>query len=153
MSAGLLEPRLPTEAERNLARESAEKLKRFRRRKKKPKNVTVQIDSDDEALIPIPVSAFCLLADMLVEMARGNAITLIPVHAELTTQQAANILNVSRPYLIGLLDAKKIPYHLVGSHRRIKLTDLIEYKHQIDAGRREAFRTITEDSQELGLEY
>lgn len=152
MSAGVLEPRLPTEAERKLARESAEKLKRFKSRKK-PRTVTVQVGSRGEELIPIPFSAFCLLADMLVEMARGNAITFIPIHAELTTQQAANILNVSRPYLVGLLKDEKIPYHLVGKHRRIRLTDLMAYKHKSDAKRREAFRKITEESQELGLEY
>ena len=148
MGTGVLEPRLPTEDERNLARQSSEKLARFR----KPRNVSVRVE-DGKELIPIPLSAFKILSNILAEMARGNAVTYIPIHAELTTQQAANLLNISRPFLIKLLKSGKIAFHLVGSHRRIKFKDLMSYKQKIDGERRKAFREITAESQDLGLEY
>lgn len=104
-------------------------------------------------ILSIPAPALRLLNEILKEMAQGNAVTLIPIHTLLTTQEAADILNVSRPFLIGLLDAGKIPYQRLGSHRRILFKDLMMFKDKADAAREEAFRALTEAAQELDMGY
>lgn len=101
----------------------------------------------------LPPSAVQLLFTILDEMSAGNAVTLIPIHDELTTQEAADVLNVSRPFLVNLLDEQKIPYRKVGTHRRILFTDLMRYKHQIDAERRATLDQLTHDAQALKMGY
>lgn len=107
----------------------------------------------NEVTITVPREALELFVEVLGQMASGNAVTVVPVHAELTTHQAADILNVSRPFLIGLLDAGKIPFRMVGTHRRIRFTDLMAYKQQDDARRDEALAELTRQAQDLGLGY
>jgi len=111
------------------------------------------LSNSQEETIEIPLSAFRLLSEILTEMAKGNAVTFIPVHAELTTQQAADFLNVSRPYLIDLLEKGTIPFHKVGTHRRVLFKDLVKYKTQIDKKRLEALEALSQADQELGLGY
>jgi excisionase family DNA binding protein len=101
--------------------------------------------------IELPHSVFEVLVRVVHEMARGNAIRVLPVHAELTTQQAANLLGVSRPYLVGLLEKGEIPFRKVGSHRRVRLDDLLVYKDKRDHERRSALNELAAESQELGL--
>ena len=79
--------------------------------------------------------AITLLRSILSEVAGGNAVTAVPIRTKLSTNQAAEILNVSRPYLIGLLERGAIPHHPVGTHRRVKLNDLLNYKSQSDVDR------------------
>lgn len=104
----------------------------------------------DDALV-VPREAAVLLAQVLGYLASGEGVTIMPESAELTTQQAAEFLNVSRPYLIKLLETGKIPFRLVGTHRRVKFRDLREYKNRDDLERRRAADDLTELSQELGL--
>ena len=103
--------------------------------------------------ISLPAPALRLLNEILKEMAKGNAVTLIPINAMLTTQEAADILNVSRPFFVGLLKAGKMPYQRLGSHRRILFKDLMAFKEKTDAARAEAMRQLTEEAQELDMGY
>jgi excisionase family DNA binding protein len=84
-------------------------------------------------------------------MARGDSITLVPRHKELTTQQAAEVLNISRPFLIRLLDRGEIPYRREGTHRRIALRDVLTYRDRRSAKRRRGIEHLAQKSQELGI--
>ncbi len=144
----------PSEDDSRLAQESSRRLaKLLATRRKKPLKVRFEPDGGTEEAVSIPVSAFRLLADILTEMARGNAVTLIPIHAELTTQQAADLINVSRPFLVEQLEKGIIPYRKVGTHRRILFKDLMQYKQTIDARRLKALEELSALDQELGLGY
>ncbi|WP_322770322.1 helix-turn-helix domain-containing protein [Frankia sp. Cr1] len=109
---------------------------------------TVRLDDDGQLVLPR--AAVELLSRVLAHMAGGHGVSVVPAHAELTTQQAADLLNVSRPYLIGLLDAGEIAYRKVGTHRRVPAGSLLEYKHRDDA-RRRAAAELTTLAQDMGL--
>ncbi len=96
---------------------------------------------------------FEALREVIHEMAAGRAVMLVPVNAELTTQEAANMLNVSRPYFVKLLDEGKIPYRTVGRYRRILYEDLLRYQKVIEAKRQSAMNELTAQAQELNLGY
>jgi excisionase family DNA binding protein len=117
---------------------------------------TVQVRPDDESRpvsATVPREAFELFLEILGQMANGNAVTIVPVHAELTTQQAADLLNVSRPFLVGLLDDGKIPSRKVGSHRRVKAADLVAYQQRDEAERKKVLDELTAEAEKHGLGY
>lgn len=116
---------------------------------KNPGTAKLRTPSGEE--IELPHSVFEALARVVHEMAHGKAVRVLPVHAELTTQQAAELLNVSRPFLVGLLEEGGIPFRKVGSHRRVRLEDLLVYKDRRDRERRQALDELAAESQELGL--
>lgn len=138
---------VPSLADAKLATESSRILAKIR----PDGEVRVRLDNGDE--LTLPNSAVRLLSHLLTEMSRGNAVTLIPVHAEFTTQEAADYLNVSRPYLIRLLDEKKIDHHMVGTHRRVRFDDLHRYRKEFHAKRNEALDELATQAQNLNLGY
>lgn len=101
----------------------------------------------------VPASVMRVLPMLVRELAKGSAVAVVPLDAELTTQQAADFLSVSRPYLVRLLDAKDIPSHRVGSHRRVRFDDVLSYKRERDSRRRSVLRRMAAESSEQGLEY
>jgi excisionase family DNA binding protein len=103
--------------------------------------------------VEIPAPAVRMLVDLLVEMAAGNAVTLIPVHAELTTQQAAEILGVSRPFLVSQLEAGKLKFHKVGTHRRIHFLAVMAYKQRMTKDRKMVLDELTDQAQAHNLGY
>ncbi|MBB6118452.1 helix-turn-helix domain-containing protein [Nocardiopsis algeriensis] len=114
-------------------------------------SVPVLVEDSQEELL-LPREAVELLAGVLAHMAAGRGVSVVPDHAELTTQQAADMLNVSRPYLIGLLQAGEIDYRKVGTHRRIQASSLMEYMRRDDQRRREAADELSAMTRELGLD-
>lgn len=146
------DPVLPSEAEALMAGETSRKLVAHIERDADMRLRLLEDGTEGET-IALPASAVRLLLDILEQMARGHAVTLMPVHAELTTQQSAELLSVSRPFLIGLLDKGVIPHRKVGTHRRVRFEDLMSYKRCIDDERRKSLDALTEQAQELDMGY
>jgi excisionase family DNA binding protein len=145
-------PVLPSEQEVRLAQETSRKLAAY---VQADAGITIRLlkNGHETDTVALPAGAVRLLLDILEQMARGHAVTLMPIHAELTTQQAADLLNVSRPYLVTLLQEGKIPYRKVGTHRRVRAEDIFAYKRETDAKRREALHELAAQAQELELGY
>lgn len=111
-------------------------------------------DEQDEAhTVELPTSALRLLVDILAALAEGNAVKVVPVHAELTTQEAADLLNVSRPHLIKLLESGEFSYHKTGKHRRVRFVDLMDYKNRRDTASEQAMTLLAEQAQALRTGY
>ncbi|APC15289.1 DNA-binding protein [Pseudomonas frederiksbergensis] len=111
-------------------------------------------DEQNEAhSVELPTSALRLLVDILAELAAGNAVKVVPVHAELTTQEAADLLNVSRPHLIKLLESGELSYHKTGKHRRVRFAELMDYKCKRDAASEQAMALLAEQAQALRFGY
>jgi excisionase family DNA binding protein len=152
IAASTYEPVLPSERDRELAARSSLSLAGASRSRGKVRLSLVGRGGKREE-VALPASALLLLVDVLAEMGKGNAVTLIPVNAELTTQQAADLLQVSRPFLVGLLSARKIPFRKVGTHRRVLFRDLMDYKRSTDAQRSAALDELAKQAQELKMGY
>ena len=112
-------------------------------------------DSGQLVLLHVELPSFAarLLLDALSALAEGHAVTVVPVPAELTTQQAADILNVSRAYLIKLLDDRKLPFRRVGNRRKVLLEDVLRFKRRDDLHRQEVLDELTREAQSIGLDY
>lgn len=101
--------------------------------------------------VELPGPALVLLRELIHQLARDQAVAVVTTGKELTTQEAADILNVSRPYLIKLLEQGEIPFAMVGTHRRVLVSDLLAYKQRRDAARRQALDELAQISQEMGM--
>ena len=112
---------------------------------------SVRLHISGRANVVVPRSALTALAQVLESFAQGEGVTVVPAHAELTTQQAADALNVSRPFLIRLLDAGQIEFRTVGTHRRVKAASLVRYLREDDARRVAAADALAAEAHELGL--
>ncbi len=105
----------------------------------------------DGSHVPIPFTVYELFHEIVHHLARGDSITLVPRHRELTTQQAAEVLNISRPFLIKLLDRDEMPYRWEGTHRRIALEDVLVYRDRRSAKRRRGIEHLAQKSQDLDI--
>ncbi|WP_274644122.1 helix-turn-helix domain-containing protein [Pseudomonas serbica] len=108
------------------------------------------LDENVEREVEVPAIALWLLQHALEEIAKGNGAQVVPVQAELTTQEAADLLNVSRPYLIRLVEAGAIPFTKVGRHRRLRLVDVVAYKTKRDAESAWMMNALAEQGQSIG---
>lgn len=142
---------LPTAAEVEQAKISSRTLSKYADVDRVKLSLRGSNDETDELVLPGHVLQ--ILLDVLAEMSQGNAISLIPYHQEISTQEAANLLNVSRPFLVQLLEAGKIPFRKVGTHRRVKLQHVLEYKEQVDRQRQTTLDELTQLSQDEGMGY
>ena len=110
-------------------------------------------DANAEEVVELPAAVGKLLLEILQDMATGSAVAVLRKDAELSTQQAADFLNVSRPFLVTLLEEGAIPFRKVGTHRRVRFEDLRRYKDGTDSARRKALDDLAADAQELRMGY
>ncbi len=111
----------------------------------------VELTSTAGGSISLPKSLRGLLRQAVHELLRGNRIALVPVGTMLTTQQAAEFLNVSRPFLIRLLEQGDLPHEMVGTHRRIPLEDVLRFRTARSGQRRESLRRLSQEADELDI--
>ena len=142
---------LPTEQEVEVAEISSRTSAKYADSDRVRLSITGDNQETDELVLPGPVVQ--MLLEILSEMSQGNAISMMPIHAELSTQDAANILNVSRPYLVKLLKEGDIPFRKVGTHRRVLAEDVINYKRDIDTKRKATLDELAALSQQENMGY
>jgi len=143
---------LPTIEEAETAKVSSRALSKYASNDRLSLKITANGGEETEDLI-LPGFAINMLLEVLTEMSKGNAVTVMPIHAELSTQQAAELLNVSRPFLVNLLENGGMPFRKVGSHRRVMAKDVVAYQQKIDTKRLEALDELALQAQELGMGY
>ena len=144
---------VPDEVASLQAAEAVRTIRQFLEQHTETKAVSLSLPADDDdILVEMPVDVLELLIRVLSQTASGNAVAVAPVKAELTTQQAADLLNVSRPYLVKLLDQRRIPFRRVGNRRRLLLADVVAFKHADEAERRSISAELTAEGQRDELE-
>ena len=142
---------VPTPAEIELAKKGAEKITALQAKPRQSKKFF--ITDGTSAKVELSGPAFDLLAEAIKEIAHGKAVALMPVDAELTTQQAADLLNVSRPYFVNLLTSGEIPCRHVGRYRRVRYQDLLHYRQKSERQSKAAMDELVAQAQELGMGY
>jgi excisionase family DNA binding protein len=140
--------RLPSQSERDAANQLRQVLAAHASSGDNNRLRIIESSGDPTEIVLTPALSE-LLMDLLRHIGKGDAVTLVPVTQMLTTQQAADILNVSRPYFVGLLEKGEIEYGLVGRHRRVKTEDLIEYKNARDSERASAMDKLAKTDADL----
>lgn len=142
---------LPAQKEIEAALRGQRDLATFLSTKLETQKISIKDANNETHQIELPTSALTMLMNILGELAQGNAVQVVPVHAELTTQEAANILNVSRPHMVKLLEDGKLPFHKTGRHRRVLFADLMQYKSLRERESNEAMHEMANMSKELGF--
>jgi len=142
-------PFVADDAEATIARAAAEKLSSVAKAKQ---DIKIVVQDDLQIVIPLPARAVEMIFTVLTQMANQAPFSIIPHRAELTTQQAADYLNVSRPFLIKLLDEAKIPHRTVGRHRRVRMADLLKFEEDSQGKRNKALAALAEEQRRLKLE-
>lgn len=151
--APVLETMLPVEREVLAAAESQRTLAAYLSTQFETQRIQIFDEKDEAHRVELPVSALRLLVEILAELAEGNAVKVVPIHAELTTQEAADLLNVSRPYLVKLLEDGALPFHKTGKHRRVRFADVMRYKAEREQESADAMAELAQQAQELQLGY
>jgi excisionase family DNA binding protein len=144
---------LPSAAEIEIARESGRDLAVALTNRAEIQEFDFKDGKGAMRSVKLPTTVLKLLVDVLSEIGNGNAVSITPIHAELTTQEAADLLNVSRPYLVQLLEKGDIPFRRVNTHRRVRYQDVVDYKKRIDDARLAALDELTAQAQKLGMGY
>ena len=142
---------LPTPQEIEQAKDSSRTLSKYANAERVQLSIRGSNGEADELILPGHVLQ--ILLDVLAEMAKGNAIGLMPMNQELSTQEAATLLNVSRPFLVGLLEKGEIAFRKVGAHRRVYLSDVMAYKENVDQQRRQTLDQLAALSQKEKMGY
>lgn len=146
------DPFVPSENDAKMAGEASRILAAYVSSRKEL-HVELKDDGKKAEHMILPPSVIRMMQRILTEMAQGNAITVMPMNAELTTQEAADFLNVSRPFIVKQIESGTIPHRKVGTHRRIGVQDLLSYKHNIDKARHQTLDELTAEAQRLNLGY
>lgn len=142
-----------TEEDQKLAISSNSQMKLASKKIESMKGKSVKINIGDEVDVQIPKKAFKLLSEIISSMSKGKSISLLQQEQELSTQQAADLLHISRPHLVKLLEKGEIPFNKVGAHRRILMSDFINYQNQITHNRKENLNALAKQAQELNMGY
>lgn len=143
------EPFVANEAEAVIAKTAADRLKAVAEANV---DIKITVEADAKVVVPLPARAVALIYEVLKAMADRTPVTLIPHDTELTTQQAADYLNVSRPYLIKQIETGSLCYRLVGSHRRIRFADLLAYEKACAEKQANALAQLNAEARRLNLE-
>lgn len=144
---------LPDDNDIAVAVESSRTLAAFLSTAAHTQRIELLNDANQRQVVEVPTFALRLFGEILSELALGNAVKVVPIHAELTTQEAADLLNVSRPHLVKLLDEGLMPHTKTGRHRRVKFADLVAYKNKRDAISRAAMDELAAQAQDLRMGY
>jgi excisionase family DNA binding protein len=147
------ETTLPVEREVAAAVESQRALAAYLSTQFETQRIQIFDEKNQAHQVELPTSALRLLVDILSELAEGNAVKVVPIHAELTTQEAADMLNVSRPHVVMLLETGALRFHKAGKHRRVRFADLMAFKAERDRTSTEAMEALAKQAQELRLGY
>jgi excisionase family DNA binding protein len=141
----------PGEVDAEIAGRTARRIRDYLTTHQDEDPLEIHVEGDESEVLVIPRAGAVMLAQAFSIIEGGGGVALVSSRAQLTTQQAADMLNVSRPYLIGLLEAEKIPHTKVGRHRRIAFADLADYRRRLEQQTRTAADELSDLGQEIGL--
>ncbi|MEM0911885.1 MAG: helix-turn-helix domain-containing protein [Pseudomonadota bacterium] len=144
---------LPNAEEIALAKLSSQELSAVLESNGEVQDFSVVGKDGETHQVKMPASAVKLMIEVLTQLGQGNSINITPIHAELTTQEAADLLKMSRPTFIKLLDAQEIPYTRKGNRRKVAFVDVMNYKQALDNKRLNTLDELTALDQDLELGY